>query len=345
MTAPRHRLVRTGLVLAVTLLAILGLLVLAGAPPGKTLAVMAVGSFGSTTAWLRTLSAAVPMLLCAAGLCLTFAANLWNIGVEGQIIMGAVTGLWLLRTWGGALPPWLALCLSLVAAACGGAAWGFLSGWLRVRGRVHEIFSGLGLNFVALGVSLWLILGPWKRPGIASLSGTEPLPDALRLPTLPGCPMSPVGLLLAVAAFGLCWWIARRTFFGLALAAVRQNPAAAARLGLAPDKRLLAAMALGGALAGLAGGLLVVGLYHRLVPSISGTFGYTAILAVLMAGLDVRLVPLTCLFFAALIVGAVQLPLQLSLDSSLAGVVQGVLVLAILALRRTNAAAGPREDA
>lgn len=345
MTGRLARLPRALLALVVALAAILALLLAAGAPPGRTLAVMASGSIGTATGWLRTLSSAVPILLCASGLVLTFSANLWNIGVEGQIIMGAVTGLWLLRAWGEVLPPWPALVLSLVAAIGGGAAWGFLSGWLRVRGRVHEIFSGLGLNFVALGVSLWLILGPWKRPGIASLSGTEPLPAALRLPSLPGCPMSPVGIFLAVAGFGLCWWIARRTFFGLSLTAVRQNPAAATRLGLAPSKRLLAAMTLGGALAGLAGGLLVTGLYHRLVPSISGTFGYTAILAVLMAGIDPRLVPLTCLFFAALIVGSVQLPLQLSLDSSLAGVMQGVLVLAILVLRRPRAATGRQEDA
>jgi general nucleoside transport system permease protein len=342
MRLRRHPLARALLAGGVALAVTLGVLLAAGAPPLTTLTVLAAGSFGSGAAVLRTLSNLTPLLLCGAGLCLTFSANLWNIGVEGQITLGAVCCLWLLRAWdpAGALPPALGLTLSLVAAGLGGAAWALLSGLLRVKGRVHEIFSGLGLNFVALGLSLWLILGAWKRPGMASLSGTEPLPEVLRLPTLAGSPMSPAGLLLALAAYGLVWWIARRTFFGLTLVAVRQNPTAAAGLGLAPDRRLLSAMALGGALAGLAGGLLVTGLYHRLVPSISGTFGYTAILAVLMASLDLRVMPLACLFFAALTVGSVQLPLQLSLDSSLAGVIQGVLVLTLLAVRRPWTAKG-----
>ena len=93
-------------------------------------------------------------------------------------------------------------------------------------------------------------------------------------------------------------------------------------------------MALCGALAGLAGGLLVAGLYHRLIPSISGLYGYTAILAVLMVSGRLPLLPLACLFFAALTVGSIQLPLELGLDSSLSGVIQGVLVLTVFAARR-----------
>jgi len=185
-----------------------------------------------------------------------------------------------------------------------------------------------------MGVSLWLILGPWKRPGMASMSGTEPLPAALWLPALGGKPMSLWGLVLAVCAFVFVAWLLHRTFFGLTLSAVRQNAMAAERLGLSPKRRMLAAMAIGGALAGLSGGILVAGLYHRLIPSISGNYGYTAIMAVLLASGSLRFLPLACLFFAVLTVGSIQLPLSLSLDSSLAGVVQGVLVLTLFAARR-----------
>ena len=87
-------------------------------------------------------------------------------------------------------------------------------------------------------------------------------------------------------------------------------------------------------MAGLAGGILVAGLYHRLIPSISGNYGYTAILAVLLASGSLRALPAACLFFAVLTVGSIQLPLELSLDSSLAGVIQGVLVLTLFAARR-----------
>ena len=336
MTGRTAPLARAGFSLALALGVTLAIVAAAGAPPFDTLAVMAEGGLGSGQAWLRTISALVPLLLCGAALCLTFAANLWNIGVEGQITMGAVFCVWFLRDLGlpGLLPPPLALAGALVAAMVGGLGWALLSGILRTHGRVHEIFSGLGLNFVAMGVSLWLILGPWKRPGMASMSGTEPLPASLWLPALGGKPMSLWGLILAVAAFLLVAWVLTRTFFGLTLSAVRQNATAAERLGLRPKRRMLAAMGLGGALAGLAGGILVAGLYHRLIPSISGNYGYTAIMAVLLASGSLRFLPLACLFFAVLTVGSIQLPLTLSLDSSLAGVVQGVLVLTLFAARR-----------
>jgi len=337
-------LVRAGLAVAAALAVTLGILLAAGAPPLRTLGVMAAASLGSATALLRTLSALTPLLLCGAAVTITFTANLWNIGIEGQIILGAVCCEGWLRTWdpAGPLPPALSLALALAAAMVGGAAWAAFSGVLRTHGRVHEIFSGLGLNFVALGINLWLILGPWKRPGIASLSGTAPLPEALRLPALGGQPMSLVGLGLAIAAYAGVFWLLRRSVFGLTLAAVRQNPQAAALLGLAPKRRVLTAMALCGALAGLTGGLLVTGLYHRLIPSISGKYGYTAMLAALMASLRLPVLPLACLFFAALTVGSIQLPLELSLDSSLAGVIQGVLVLTLFAAQRFRSAAPGR---
>ena len=334
-------LARIASALILALGATLAIVFAAGAPPLDTLAVMARGGLGSEAALLRTLSALAPLLLCGAALCVTFAVNMWNIGVEGQITMGSVFCLWLLRTADPAgATTGLAVVASLAAAMAGGALWALIAGVLRTHGRVHEIFSGLGLNFVAMGISLWLILGPWKRPGMASMSGTEPLANALWLPALGGRPMSLWGLILAVLAYAFAAWLLGRTFFGLTLSAVRQNAMAAERLGLRPKRRMLAAMGLCGALAGLCGGILVTGLYHRLIPSISGNYGYTAILAVLLASGSLPALPLACLFFAVLTVGSIQLPLELSLDSSLAGVIQGVLVLTLFAARRLWPASG-----
>jgi len=321
--------------LGLALAATLAVLFFAGAPPLTTLAVLFGGGLDSTASLLKTFSSFIPLFLCATALLATYAAGLWNIGVEGQITLGAVFAAGFLRLPDPAgFPPALALVLALAAAFAGGALWALVAGVLRVYGRVHEIFSGLGLNFAATGVTLWLILGPWKRAGMASLSGTDPLPEVFRLPGFAGKPASMAGLVLAVAAFALVVWLLRRTAWGLTLAAVRQNRKAARLMGLRPRRRLLEAMALCGGLAGLAGGLLVTGLYHRLIPSISGNFGYTAILAVLMVSLVPGFVPVACFFFAVLLAGAVQLPMALELDSSLSGVIQGVLVLAFLAAGR-----------
>ena len=118
----------------------------------------------------------------------TFAAGLWNIGVEGQIVLGAVLTTWVLRLLQDtSLSPALIIILAMLAGMVGGALWAALAGVLKTFGGVNEIFGGLGLNFVATALTLWLIFGPWKRPGIGSMSGTEPFPDQLACPRSPGC--------------------------------------------------------------------------------------------------------------------------------------------------------------
>ena len=111
----------------------------------------------------QVLSVWVPLVLCSCGLLFTFRANLWNIGIEGQVIMGAIGGMAVLR-FPGLENPYVILSLSFIAAMIAGAAWGLFAGLLKTRGGVHEIFGGLGLNFVAQGFILWLIFSlfaPW----------------------------------------------------------------------------------------------------------------------------------------------------------------------------------------
>jgi ABC-type uncharacterized transport system permease subunit len=315
------------LALALTLL----ILLVSGAPPIKTLMILFQGGLGSLTKAAQTMGVWVPLFLCSTALLFTFASGLWNIGIEGQVVLGAVATTWFLRQFDQGSAGLIAA--GLVCGMIGGALWALLAGILRVWGRVHEIFSGLGLNFVALGMTLWLIFGPWKRPGIASMSGTKPLPESLWLPKLSGYSLSPVGLILAVVAFGIVVYLLNKTYWGLSLTAVGQNPQAARLMGLRPRRRFLQSMALCGAVAGLAGALQVAAVYHRLIPSISSNYGYTALLVVMMAAFQPKALPFICLFFACLNVGSIQLPLQLQIDSSLGGVIQGVLVLSVFAVR------------
>ena len=271
-------------------------------------------------------------MLCATALLLTFAAGLWNIGLEGQIVLGAVFTTGLFRFYGGTGGNDV-IMLGLLAGMLGGALWALVTGALRAWGGVHEIFSGLGLNFVALGLTLWLIFGPWKRPGVASMSGTEPLDPSLWLSRFSGLPLSPLSLALAIVVFVLVALLMSRTNWGLKLKAVGQNPQAAHMMGLQPKRRILEAMAGCGAVAGLAGALQVVGVYHRLLPSISSNYGYTGLMITMMAAYKPRFLPAICLFFAVLNVGSIQLPLQLNLDSSLSGVIQGAMVLSVFTVQ------------
>lgn len=298
-----------------------------GAPPLQTLQVLLLGGLGSMSKFGQVLTVFVPLMLCAAGLLVPFTARLWNIGIEGQVVLGAIfcTGALMPFDQGG--PAHIALALA--AGMLGGALWALLAGVLKTWGRVHEIFSGLGLNFVAMGLTIWLIFGPWKRPGVASMSGTETLDMSLWLDRMGRLASSWTALALAAAALMMVAVLLTRTQWGLGLKAVGQNPKAARLFDLSPRRRMLQAFALCGALGGLAGAVQVLGVYHRLLPSISSGYGYTALLVGMMASFRILPVPFICLFFAVLNVGSIQLPLQLNLDSSFSGVIQGLMVLSV----------------
>lgn len=306
-------------------------LVLAGAPPLGTFREIFAGSFGSLQDFTYVLRGWVPLVLVSAGLLMTFAAGLWNIGIEGQVMMGAISATWALRLLQhSSVPPVAAIVLAVLAGMAGGAAWAALAGGLKTFGGVHEIFGGLGLNFVATAVTLWLIFGPWKRPGTGSMSGTEPFAEAYWMPDIAGWRVGGWSLALAAVAVAAVFFLLRGTYFGLRLKAVGRNARAAFRLGVPTWQYMLLAFGLCGALAGLAGALQVAAVYHRLIPSISSGYGFLGLLVVMLAGYRAPWAAVVALFFAAINIGGIQLPIVFQIDSSLSGVVQGSLVLFVL---------------
>jgi ABC-type uncharacterized transport system permease subunit len=307
-------------------------LLLAGAPPFAAFYHIFLGSVGSWVKLSHVIKAWIPLTLCSCGLLYTFRIGLWNIGVEGQIMMGAVFTTFILRFGMEGQMPAMYLLLSFIAGIAGGAVWAFIAGYLKTKGGIHEIFAGLGLNFVAQAVILWLIFGPWKRAGIASMSGTEMFSRDLWLPSISYVRLSPVGLVCAVVAIIVTALMLRYTKIGLYLKALGSNEQAAHMFDLNPRAYMLLAMIFAGGFAGLAGSIQVTGVYHRLIPAISSNYGYLALLVVMLANYNVWISPAVAFFFACLNVGSIQLPMILKLDSSLSGVIQGALVLAALAV-------------
>ncbi len=273
-----------------------------------------------------------PLLLCATGLTLTFAVGLYHLGIEGQVTIGAICAMLPLRMFPD-MHPLFVWVLAFVAGAAGGVLSGFGIGLLRLYARVSEIFVGLGVNFLATGLALYLVFGPWKRPGIASMSGTERLPDALWLPTLEGLRLAPAAPIIAVVALALVWFALARTHWGLSLRAAGLNPSAARRLGVPSNRRLIEALAVCGALAGIAGTLQVLAVFHALVPNISSGIGLLGLLIALLVRSNPAWVLPVVVAFASFSVGSTSLPLQLHVDSSISGVLQGALVLFALAAR------------
>jgi len=307
------------------------ILIISGSSPLETFHQIALGSFGSIKKIADVMVISIPLTIITSGLLITFMAGLWNIGIEGQITLGAIFTTWLLRllqdTQGS---PAMILLVSVLAGMVGGCLWALLVGLLRVFGGVNEIFGGLGLNFVATALTLWLIFGPWKRPGIGSMSGTVPFPEELWLGTIPGYRLSIWGLTLAFFAFLAVYFLLRDTTIGLRLKAIGKNLRASYQVGIPAWQHMILAFLLCGALAGLAGSLQVIGFHHRLVPSISGGYGFTALLIAMLINYRAFYIIPIAIFFAALNLGSIQLPIVLKMDSSLAGVLQGTLVLSVI---------------
>jgi ABC-type uncharacterized transport system permease subunit len=320
------------------------ILLLAGAPPLDAYYHIFKGSLGSWVKVGHVIKAWIPLTLCACGLLFTFRIGLWNIGVEGQVMMGAVFTTFILRSGADGQAPLVYLTVACTAGVAGGAIWALIAGFLKTKGGIHEIFAGLGLNFVAQAVILWLIFGPWKRPGIASMSGTEMFPRELWLPYMPHMRVSLVALACAIAAIIVTALMLRYTKVGLYLKALGSNERAAHIFDLSPRFYMLVAMICAGGFAGLAGSVQVTGVYHRLIPAISSNYGYLALLVVMLSNYNVWISPAVAFFFSCLNVGSIQLPMMLQLDSSLSGVIQGALVLAALAVHAWHVRARRMEE-
>jgi general nucleoside transport system permease protein len=307
------------------------ILIAVDAPPLEAYKNILTGSVGSMRKFAEVLVAFVPLLLVTAGLLITFSAGLWNIGVEGQIVLGAIATTWVLRIFQeSTMSPALIIVMAILAGMVGGALWAALAGILKTYGGVNEIFGGLGLNFVATALTLYLIFGPWKRAGVASMSGTEPFPDHFSLPQLPELRISLWALGIALVAIVIVYFILQNTYFGLKLKAVGKNFRAAYLLGIPTWRYSLYSFLICGALAGAAGAVQVTAVYHRLIPSISSGYGYMGLMVAMLINYQAIWAIPVALFFAALNIGSIQLPIVMKLDSSLAGVLQGALVLFVL---------------
>lgn len=305
------------------------MLVFVGAPIRQTFATLITGSLGTPVKLADVTVVWVSLALCSAGLLFTFTAGQWNIGIEGQVTFGAIFATGATRLLLDA-PGLVALPIIVLVGALGGALWAILVGLLKTYGKVHEIFGGLGLNFVATAANIYLIFGPWRQPTGGTLSGTEELPRSLWMPTLEGLRASLPTVVVALLVLLAVYLALRGTVWGLHLKAVGKSVRGAFLLGIPTERTLMSAYALCGACAGLAGAFLVVAVHHRLVPSISSGYGFLSILIVLLTGFQALWVVPIALFFSAVSVGSTALQLNLQLDSSLGGVLQALIVLSFI---------------
>jgi len=277
---------------------------------------------------------ATPLVVIALGLAVCYRANVWNIGAEGQFLLGAVTGggvaLWL-TTQGIVLPRVVTLPLVLVAGVVGGMAWAAIVALLRDRLNANEILVSLMLVYVAQQLVNWLVFGPWKDPQGHNFPQTKTFDASTWLPPLVEHTRLNVGVLVALAAVALVWLFMFRSYRGYQLQVGGLAPAAARYAGFSARGSLWTALMISGGLAGLAGAIEIAGPLRQLTPHISTGLGFTAIIVVFVG----RLHPLGTVFAGVLLsmmlIGGELGQSRMALPNAISGVFQGLLLVLLLA--------------
>lgn len=288
------------------------------------------GAFGDPTRVLSVTAFWVPLALASIGLVVAFTAGLWNIGVEGQIVMGAIAASWLALKFDAPRP--ILIVSEILIAMLAGALWAGVVGLLKTRGRVHEIFGGLALNSLSIIFTNYLISGPWQPPEGGTFRGTAPFPAKALLPLYGDSRLSPLSVLMVILGLILVYFLLRNSYWGLKLKALGKNPKSALLLGVTSERQTILAFMFCGALAGLGGAVRVTSWFDSLRQSISGGIGYLALLVVMLSGFRVLVIPFIAYFFSAVLNGSISLQLRTQLHSSLGGILTGVLVLCVLLL-------------
>ncbi|HKV50909.1 MAG TPA: ABC transporter permease [Gemmatimonadaceae bacterium] len=326
-------------VMAVVSLALLGLaLRLAGFDASLALGALWRGSFGNWYALTSsTLVRATPLVLTGLAVAVAFRAGVWNIGADGQLLIGAAVATGVGLSFGAA-PTWVLLPLALLGGAVGGGCWAGIAALLRLRFGVLEVISTIMLNFVAVDLVGYLVRGPLQEPS-HSYPQSNPIPAAMHLPILlPGTRLH-WGFVAGIAAAVLLWWGMRSTAAGFRVRAIGANADAARVAGCIDVARTTTnVLFLSGALSGLAGAIEVSGVTFALYENISPGYGYTAIAVALLAGLDPLGVLGTGILFGALEAGALSMQREASVPFVVVTAVEAALVLLFLALSRRGRA-------
>jgi simple sugar transport system permease protein len=274
---------------------------------------------------------ATPLALIAIGLAYCFRANLWNIGAEGQLIMGAIFGGWVaLKTHGTDAAFWV-LPAMLAAAALGGALYGLIPAFLKVRFNVNEILTSLMLVYIAELTLDYLVRGPWRDPkGFNFPQSVVFDPAATLSPVMFGPFSLATGAIFALIAMAVTAVVLGRTLFGYRLRLTGEAPRAARFAGFSLKGTTLAVFAVSGGLAGLAGIVEVSGQIGQLVPDISPGYGFTAITIAFLGRLNPVGIIIAALVVALLVIGGENAQIMLKLPLDLTTAFQGILLLCVL---------------
>lgn len=295
---------------------------------GNSYQALATGALGGIDPISESLTQATPLICGGLAVSLAFRTGLFNIGAQGQLIIGAILAGLVGFAWH--LPPGLHLIVAILAGLLGGALWGGLVGLLKARTGAHEVIVTIMLNYVAIYLLQWLLTTTtFKRPGRED--PISPVVDANAQYPQFGSTRLHLGFILALLAAGFVWWLLNRSTVGFELRAVGANADASRTAGMSVGRAYIIAMVVAGALAGLAGTQQVLGTDLPLTDGVAASVGFDAItVALLGRGTPLGTV-LAGLLFGALNAGGLQMQLQTQTPLTLTTVLQAVIVLFVAA--------------
>jgi len=316
--------------LGITLLIGVGIFLWLGKDPVKGLEMFFVEPLKSAQAISELTIKAVPLLLIALGLAVSFRSNIWNIGAEGQYLLGAVAASWVAMQAGPQTGSWIVL-LILLAGALGGMIWSGIVAFLRDRFNANEILVSLMLVYVGQQLLDYLVFGPWKDPNGYNFPQTITFLAATKIPRLVVGYRANIGVLVAALAVVALWVFLFRTYRGFQLQVGGLAPAAARYAGFSSRAALWTALLISGGMAGLAGALEVAGPMGQLTPYLSVGYGFAAIIVAFVGRLHPGGIVFSSLLMSLFYIGGELAQSRMGLPKAMTSVFQGLLLFTLLA--------------
>jgi len=305
-----------------------GFILFVGENPLTAYRILFMESLGSVRNIATTLQRATPLMFAGLAVAFAYRAGLFNIGAEGQLYMGAFAAAWVGFTF-TALPRLIHLPLAILAGMIGGALWGAIPGFLKAKLGIHEVINTIMLNFIALYLTDWLATGPFHGgswvPETARVSASAAL-ARLYPPTRLSS-----GIYLALLAALIAYLILWKTKQGYELRAVGLNPQAAEYGGINVAKNTIIAMAISGALAGLAGTEQILGLHQRFIVRFSADLGFMGVAVALLGKNHPVGVLLAAILFGALQTGSAAMDRLTSVPRELITIIQALIIFFVAA--------------
>jgi len=301
----------------------------AGVNPILAYVEIAKGAFGNLYNFSEVLVRASPLILCGLAVGLAGKMRIWNIGAEGQLVMGGVAGAGVALFLSAHIPSFLIIPAMLLGGFAGGALWGLIPGFLRARLEVNEIITSLMLNYVALFWLEHLYFGPWRDPAGRGFPGTAMFEEFAWLPRFFGTRIH-LGLPIGLIAACVIWYVLSNTDWGYQIRVAGLNPGAARYARIDTSRNILWIMILSGGLAGLAGICETAGIHYRLQQGLAVGNGYMGIVVAWLGKLRPVSIVVISVLLGGLMVGGDQVQITMQIPSAIGLALQGAILFCVL---------------